>query len=155
MKQRATAIAIATVLVAAGLSVAPPAMAVVGPDCDEEFLIPDSEPLTPRTLAGNEEETGREDVEAGTPEKVTVRLESEDDKLEFGVFYLDGQTCEVASDDGLTNCGDSEILDTVNNPAPEKQTCNLDDPSSGEREYYFHIVNQQDDELDYSIWMSS
>lgn len=155
MKQRITAIAIATVLVAAGLSVVQPA-AAVNADCSEEFDIPDSEPTTSRILLANAEETGREDVKASSgDEEVTVSLDSPDDTLEFGVFYLDGQTCVKASQDGLSTCGGSETLDTHNNPVPHQKTCEIDAPTSGARDYFFHVANQEDDSLEYRMWESS
>lgn len=153
--QVATALAIALVVGLGGLSAVPTAMAVPA-DCNEEFQIPDNEPTTSRILLGDGEETGREDVKAADgDEEVTVRLDSSGDRLEFGVFYLDGQNCTQASDDGLSNCSDAEVLDTGANPAPQKRVCQLDAPDSGTREYFFHMVNQQDDPLEYTIWESS
>lgn len=155
MEQRATAIAIAVAMsLTAALSAVP--AAAVGADCTDDFLIPDSEPLTPRDLAGNEDEVGLEDVEAGTgSENVTVRLDSKSDKLEFGVFVFDANDdCVSASSLDQSNCGTSEVLDTTSEPAPVKEVCRIDAPTSGTEDYYFHVENPQSDSLDYSIWMS-
>lgn len=151
----AKAIALATLMVATSLTVAPAATAV-STDCDDDFLIPDSEPVTPQTLSGSGAEVGLEDVSASdNTENVTIRLESSKDKLEFGVFYLDdNDDCVEASADNLSNCGSSETLDSTGTPAPIDKTCRIDGPVSGTTEYFFHVVNLQSDPLDYKIWMS-
>lgn len=153
----ATAMAFALVAGLAGLSLTPTVAAVIA-DCDDEFLIPDSEPLISRVLLGNAAETGREDVTAsGGDEEITVDLRSNNDKLEFGVFVLDGNNCLVAAneDPALSDCGSSEVLDTTDGDQTESKACTLEAPSSGTLEYYVHVVNQQSDQLSYKIWMSA
>lgn len=155
MKNRiATAVTLALVAGLAGLSGIPTA-AAVGPDCNEEFLIPDSKPPLSRILLGNIGETGLEDVAAGGSEEVTVQLDSEDSRLEFGVFYLDGQTCTVAMDDGRSTCDDTEVLETETTSATVTRTCQIDAPNSEGVDFYFHVVDQKIEPLEYRIWMSS
>jgi hypothetical protein len=149
------AIAIAvTMTLTAALSAVP--AAAVSADCTDDFLIPDSEPLVPRSLSGSAAEVGKEDVTAsGGDEKVTVRLESLDDKLEFGVFVLDSNNdCVSATSLDQSDCGASETLSTMNQAPSVETTCRIDAPSSGSVDYFFHVENQQSDALDYSIWMS-
>jgi len=155
MKQRAMAIAIAVTMTTTAVLSAVPA-AAVSADCTSDYTIQDTEPSTPRVLLGLTSETGVEDVTAaGGTENVTIRLDSNNDKLEFGVFVLDAnQDCVAATDEGISDCSSAETLDTTGTAATDKITCRLDPPSSGTRDYFFHVENSQADSLDYTPWMS-
>lgn len=153
----ATAMALALVAGVAGLGAIPFA-AAVGDDCNDEFEIQDSEALGSRILLGNAEETGLEDVTAvGGKEEVTVRLDSSPDELEFGVFVNNPTTqeCVEASSLNFSDCTASETLKTSQQVTEDELTCELKAPQDGTREYFFHIVNQESDRLDYTIWMSA
>lgn len=144
MKKRATAIAIATVMVATGLSIAPAASAQVT-NCAATYAIADSEAAaTPRILLGGMEEIGVEEVLAGNDEQLHVRLDSPNDELDWKVFQLDsgGECVEYTS----TGCGGN--LDR------EGQTgdCTLEAPGSGVQEYFLKVENLQNDRLTYTPW---
>lgn len=151
------AIAIATVMVAAGLSVAP-SVAAVDADCTEDFDIADSELLaSTRDLDPGEMETGLEDVEDNeTNQEVTVELTSNDDKLEFGVFE-DVSGCD-RSNNVSSNCLSDVTLDTTDPSVnTDSETCTLESPDSGTREFFFVQENIEDpgDELEYKIFVST
>lgn len=147
-------------LVVAGLSagIAPaPLAAAVSPDCNEEFEIADSEQdASDRKLAVGVGETGLEDVLATSgDENVTVRLLTNNDKLEFGIFELDGLTCERSQTVSPTTCQSDVVLDTTANPHPQEEVCTLQAPNLGSKDYYIHMENIGDSPLKYEIFVSS
>lgn len=153
MKQRATAIVIAGVMLAAGLSVAPAATAGHG-DCHKDFNIPDSKPgrLQSRTLLMGESEVGLEKVTAsGGDEELHVLLDT-DDILEWTVFIEDANNnCQTFSS------GDCDIGGSYPNTIQTEdteQTCTLDAPSSGSESYWVLFENVGSNSLQYRTWVS-
>lgn len=152
-----TKLAAAMALVVAGLAVGigpAPFAAAQSSNCPStaDFSIPDSEPLLPRTLSGNSEEIGVEDVDSGDDEMLHVRLETANDKLEWTVFHLVDGECETFTQ------GDCDIGGSYPNTLDqqdEEQTCTLDDPNSGTKDYWVKAENDEADSLDYSIWVET
>lgn len=143
MEQRITAIAIAAVMVAAGLSVAPPAMAG-HQTCHEDFVIAeDKSNADVRDLATNVEEVGQADVSAGTPEDLMVDLRTSDAELSIEVFEQTATGCvefnESGCDRTITSTGDQEV-------------CTLEDPVSGSTDYFVHYENVGNVDLEYLTW---
>lgn len=146
------AIAIATIMVAAGLSTVPPALALTA-DCNEDFDIADSESqAVKRSLDPGTTKVGHRVVSSGSPEEITVRLPTSVDELTWQVFYLDASNnCVEYS---ATGCDGEVVMDTKG----QEQSCTLDDPSLGDRDYYVVHKNTESppaDELDFKIWESS
>lgn len=96
-----------------------------------------------RILLGGLEEIGLADVEAGTPEDLMVHLETSDDQLDIEVFHIVDQEC-VEFDEA--NCDQSVTATT------HQFICELDDPASGEKNYWVHFTNPETDELTYHTW---
>lgn len=137
-------------MVAAGLSVAPPAAALTA-DCDENFEIADSETLaSERKLKKNKSEVGHEDVLAGSAEELHVQLVTDNDELTWQVFFIDADN--KCSDYTAGECNGENVIDQQD----EEQTCTLNDPSSGTRDYYVKVLNSEDapaDSLKYKMWV--
>lgn len=144
MKQRALAIAIATAMVATGLSMAPAAFAGHN-DCHRDFVLPDSEPVEARELGGNSVEIGLATVSAGDSEELTVELVSVDDTLEWRVFHMDGN-------DDCVQYKASSCSGTISSPGTD--TCTLEDPTSGDKDYWVTFENIESDQLLYKGWSS-
>lgn len=149
MEQRAMAIAIATVMVAAGLSVAPPA-AAVSADCTEDYNIT-STPKT-RTLAANGSEAGLVEVSAPTDEKLNVTLETPNAEMEFGIFELVDDDC-TRSTNVSDNCDQDVKLET-NGGGDDSIECTLEAPLSGTRDFYVVFENPGSDPIDYTVHSS-
>lgn len=152
-----TAVAMALVLVAGvGPFLAAPAAAVAA-DCTEDYTIPETQPLFPRTLAAGASEVGLIDVSAAGGDKtVRVQLDSDDDMLEFGIFEVVSNQCQRSTNVNTVVCQSDVLLDTT--PLlvfpPVSQDCELDAPSSGARSFYFVFENVEPggDALQYSVW---
>lgn len=139
MKERATAIAIATIMVAAGLSVAPPAAALTE-DCNEDFEIADSEQqASKRKLPDGERINGIENVSASDGDQtLTVRLETSDDVLAWHVFEETLTGCQEYDEGGCNG------ENTISSKGAE-QSCTLNAPSVGTRTY---VVGYMEDDTD-------
>lgn len=150
----AKAIALATLMVATSLTVAPAATAV-DPSCTEDFDIADSESAaTSRDLNPNADETGLEDAAASSgDEQVTIELLTNSDKLELGIFEdIDG--CQRATHVSPTSCESDMTLDTTPaNVKTDSVTCTIEAPDSGTRDFYFVVENLQGDELSYQAYV--
>lgn len=143
MEQRAVAIAIATMMVATGLSVAPLGTAGHAP-CHRDFVIAeDKSSAATRDLVVDEEEIGLADVEAGTPEDLMVDLETSNAELSIEVFEQTSTGCteynETGCDKEIDSTGDHEI-------------CTLEDPVTGSKDYWVHYNNTGTKDLDYRTW---
>lgn len=129
MERTATAIVLATVLVAAGLSVAP-LTAASHDNCHEDFLIPDSEPSSSRTLLAGTSEIGREDVSAPGNETLNVELTDRgiSGELTWTVFEIEDSQCQTYTNGG---CDQNNVLSSET-----KVSCTLEAPDSGEKSYW-------------------
>jgi hypothetical protein len=146
------AIAIATVLVAAGLSVVPPAAALTA-DCDEDFDIADSETTASlRPLDAGVSEVGHEEVLSTADEELTVRLETSGDELTFEIFEETSNGCVQYTGDA--DCKGENVLDNED----EEKVCTLNAPSSGNRDFFVVYKNTEDspaDQLEHMTWVDT
>lgn len=145
-----TKLAIAVALVVAGIGAGVstvPGAATSQTVCDQDdFSIPSSEPLVARELAAGESEVGTVDVDANDPKKLRVKLTDEgvDGNLHWVVKYDRDQSCDKL-----------DPMDCEGNisTSPTKQTCTLDDPSSGTRTY--HVLFEEtnlNNAIKYKPW---
>lgn len=145
MEQRATAIAIAAVMVVAGLSIAPP-VAAGHNNCHEDFEIADSQSAASvRTLNAGSSEVGREDVVQGSPETLTVELvdAGANGELEWTVFHRLAGLCVQF----LDGCGGTLAMDG------EQQSCTLDAPV--DKNYWVvYEESSGNNAIDYQTWAS-
>lgn len=147
MKHRATAILLAAMMVATGVSLSTTSVAQQPTDCAATFPIADDEDLAlDRILLGGMEEVGVEEVEAGISETLHVELLSEDDELEWKVSHLNSENECVAYT--ATGCGG-----TISNEGVV-QDCTLDHPNSGVENYFVKFENPENDLLQYRAWIS-
>jgi hypothetical protein len=150
------AIAIAVTMSLTAVLSALPATAV-SPDCTKDFDIVDSEALaSERQLGADASETGLEDAIAlDGDENVTVELRTNDDELELGIFE-DNNGCE-RSTHASSNCDSDVLLDTTGSDTEDSQTCTIEAPNSGSRDFYFVFENVEmdGDPLKYKVYVSS
>lgn len=147
-----TKIAVAMALVVAGVGLSLPSVDTVRAQSSNrpvlaDFQIADSESSANlRNLGASSEEIGSEDVSAGSPETLHVRLETANDQLDWTVFHRDANDECVKYD--LTNC--ERTIDQKD----EEQTCDLDAPNSGSKTYWVKFENPEGDSLQYMTWSS-
>lgn len=146
MKQRALAIAIATAMVAAGVSLAPPALAASG-DCDEDFQVAESESnASIRKLSVDELEIGLADTDPGEDRTLNIELVS-GPQLEWQVFHRDSlDKCVEYSDGG---CGGPTTMTSTGT-----DTCTLRADELEEKDFWVHIEANGDSAIDYKVYES-
>lgn len=142
-RKLATAMALAFVVGAVGLSIVPTVAAVTA-DCDDDYAITATKQS--RSLNTSESEVGLSEVRAADgDETMTVTLQTNSAKLEFGVFIVDPSNgnCVSAKDEGVSDCGTAEVLDTTdsNVDPPISIDCRLDAPLTGTRDFYVPFEN--------------
>jgi hypothetical protein len=144
------AVAIATVLVAAGLSVGLGTVQAASPCGNEDFDIADSKSLASiRDLNPGESEIGREDVSAVTGDE-TLHVElvdaGADGELTWTVYHQPS-SCEEYTAGG---CDQTNVLDTET-----EVTCTLNAPNSGMKDYFVVFEETNDNnQIDYRAWVS-
>lgn len=127
------------------------------PNCQSDFTIPGSKPLAARTIASAASEIGEIDVGFSASVDITVELATDEDQLEFVVYYLDGLNCVKASGTSESTCADPVSLDTAGSLVlpPQSHECTLEPPSSGTRTYFVGVMNKGSSDLDFRAWNSS
>lgn len=147
-EQLAYAMAFAFVVGAVGLSIVP-SVAAVPSICDEDYLIDGTKQARP--LDPDEVEVGRSDVSAPGDEVMTVNLTTNNDKLEFGIFELDGDDCD-RSDNVSSNCDQDVTLDTTGGNPTDAIDCILEAPPVGTLEFYVVFEHIEDNNgLEYTV----
>jgi hypothetical protein len=142
MERTATAIALATVLVAMSFVGAP--AAAEDTDCHESFQIADSESLAQdRVLDPGERDIGRESMIAD--QTLTVELQTSNDELEWSVHRLDadGNCVQYKS----SACSGKLVS------SGEKGECTLE--IADDDEFFVELENVEPspaDSLDYQVW---
>lgn len=150
-----TKLAVAMTLVVAGVGVGlaiTPFAAAQQTVCDRnDFSIPDSEPADQdaRSLNAGEDEVGVESVSSvGGSEILHVELvdAGSNGQLNWSVFYEDDEGDCIQFDP--TNC------DKTTRTEDQDQTCTLDPPNAGVREYHVLFEAGNQNMIEYKTWVS-
>ncbi len=144
MKKTATAIALATLMVAMSLSLSPAAVASQTNCGGEDFTLATSESSAiVRDLDPNEKTVGVTDVQADDPQDLFIDLHDEPRMLEWEVWTENtlGQCFLYASDDidDMSDNGDPRVT--------------LADPDLGSQEYWIHYANDGTQSFDFKTWV--
>lgn len=146
MKQRATAIAIATLMVAAGLSIAQPVTAE-HKDCHKTFDVAESESnAMVRDLPQGELDVGRADTDAGQDRILNVEL-VQGDELTWQVFEKNSLGNCVEYTDG--GCDGPTVISS-----PSTDTCTLEANPNTAKDYWVHIEATGTSDIDYQVFES-
>lgn len=155
----ATAIVLVVAGIAAGLSTVPVSTAASSVCDQKDYAIPDSEPLDidARGLNAGMSEVGVEDVAAGSPEKLSVELveAGNNGQLNWTVYFEDDQgECQTFTSGNCDLDGSFPNIIRTEGDAG-KQECDLDDPSSGTRDYHVLFEAGDQNAIEYKAWESS
>lgn len=146
----ATAMALALLVGAVGLSVVPVVTAGPG-DCDEDFYITGTT-LTRRLSAG-ESEIGQANVSNLQDEVLTVKLVTDGVELRIvDIFELDSSSGTCESSTNVPDCSFPIDLDTTGSATTDSVDCTLKADSVNDREFDVKMESLETSKsLDYEI----
>lgn len=142
MERTVTAIALATVLVAAGLGVAPPAAASQF-SCDQkDFDLADSQSgAMVRNLDPGESIVGKTVVQSGSPEDLFIELHDEPRKLDWTVYKDDSGICQDIESGQITHESSTPVVRAT-----------LEDDPLTDEEYWVVYENAGTQSFDFETW---
>lgn len=145
-KTTTTTMALVATLALIGIGSMPTATA--NQQCDKDFDILAIEPPLPRELAESASEIGSIEVSPGNAVNVSIRLESDESKLVYPIWFQDTGGCEEATS-MEANC-DDDVLET--NIGSKATKCTLQPHSSIVRTFFFDFENVGSGTLEYKPW---